>query len=260
MGSTLQLIRQEYKECLVCAKTLGHDTRESGLMFCHEHNACSSCKEPVNLREALWCLERYHKLLEPGQEPAYIDMDIIHIRCAGLAQTIKIEREVPVSSLELDYLNMIRLSVIPDMELSLITNENNARLQSTRLVSEMDFEQKSLHLKMLEACVAQTQIAIQQDPKRRKDALAEREKRHFDKARKEALTSSRPTTKAVDDSEEIALGQFMSDHGLLERKAALKIFKQRNNSIDMLTKFGGSKEAIAIAIDADLLKTGVYKK
>ena len=248
------LHKPEFTECLVCGHTLGQESRDLGWMLCHDCRICSTCKDPLNVRDAKYCLKRYLELLQTDEPPSYRHMDIIHPKCEVL------RHQPSLNPSEYDYLNLIRLSVIPDLELSLVSNENVAMNMSARLVADMDFEQLSLHLKMLQACEAQVRIAILQHPKYRKDALKERESKHFDKARKEAATSSRPVTKSADDSEEVTLGVFMSQHGLTERSTAKKIFSQARKTIESLTKLGVPEELARENVMADLIKTGKVAK
>ena len=82
----------------------------------------------------------------------------------------------------------------------------------------MTFEEKLLFERILQAALAQCQIAVHTDPKFKKDALKEREAKHAKEAKKEALTSSRPVTKSPDDIEEQRIGAFMLSMGLLTEK------------------------------------------
>lgn len=210
------------------------------------------CKEPLSVPELQWALSKHLT-----ETPDLVGLDVIHPRCAVLNRTHESDPTRTISQSEYDYLNLIRLSVTPNIELSTVTNENNAWLYSSKLVANMDFEQKSLHLKMLEACRAQVEVAIAQDPLRRKAYLEERERERFS-------TSTAKTSKATSGpklgSKELQLKTFMELHGLTEMVSAEKILNTRNKAVTALMQVGFTEQDAIAACDRDLLKQGKLKK
>ncbi len=256
------LMRQtikEYTECLICKKTLGADSREAGFMFCHDHRKCSICDGELNSNEARWCLksylEKYEKLdFKEGEAIDYSVITIVHPRCKAINHTVSI------SDSELDYLNLCRLLVTPNTDLSAVSNENIAMNASARLLKDMNHEQKLLHITMMQACIAQAQIIVKQDKEYKKDGLAEREKKHFDKARREAITSTRPATKTSEDSEELQLGHFMELHEITERKLGLEYMKKYNNGVKQFLKIGMAEQVARDMSIKALIDGGFIKK
>lgn len=238
-----------------CAATLGQESRDLAYPFCHDHRKCHSCSQSLSARECQGVMR------ELGIEETPLEASqILHPRCSTLVRRSgDQDPSVLVKQSYLDYLNNIRLMIEPDFDLCVDTNENTAMLFSERLVSGMTFEQKCVHLRMLEACVAHTSIAVRKDPAGRKikDQLEQLDKRA--RAKQESLTSSRPTTKSIDDPVEIALAKFMQKHGITERKVGLKIQRDRKNAIHGLMVAGLSEESATELIDKELVKKGILK-
>jgi hypothetical protein len=169
------------------------------------------------------------------------NLRLIHARCKQLetkSGTLDPSDSptLTIKQAELDMLNIARLMVWPSSDLSVDTNEKNAVLSQNKLIQNMTFDQKLLHLRMIESCAANASIALKLDPKYRKDALNEREAKKQAKAEQEKLTSSRSENKPADDPKELALGTFMEMHGLTERKTAQKIQNDIERSVSSWRK------------------------
>lgn len=262
--TSLHLIKSQepQTECLICRKTLGAESREQGYLLCHEHRKCIQCTEDLTAREVRLCYDRYVEILEKDEQPNYTLIDVICPHCSVLSRNhLDKDPTLSIRQSEYDYLNLIRLSVIPDTDLNQVTNENNAMIYSTRLVQNMNFEQKSLHMSKLQACLAQVQIAIRKDPEFKKGYLEDREKQKFAKANREALTSSRPVSKSAESPEEIQLGTFMELHELTDRKIALKVMQDMNKGIKSFMTSLKVSEPLAREMSLKILKdTGRIKK
>ena len=241
----------DFTECVVCQKPLGADSRDARMRLCHEHRKCVVCGRDLNAIEQR--LAHDTSVANDG-EP----IEPVHPRCkAATHPTIEQDPTLSIKQSEYDYLNMLRLMVIPDEQLSVTTNENNAMIQCNRLITSMaSFDEKLLHLRMLEACVAQASIAVRTDPKYRKDALAEREKKHQERVKKEALTSSRPTSVPATDIEEQRIGAFMQKYGLKDRKIALTILKDRDKAVTGFTKSGIPTIQAIDLVEGMMIKSG----
>ena len=262
----LNELKDENASCLICKKPLGAESKDLGYLVCHQHRKCSTCSENLSVPEVKWCFTRFIEDSgdSTGEELDYQSVEITCTKCHSLNH-IGADKN-PAAALkqsEYDYMNIVRLDMIdPDVSLSVVTNENIAMNATSRYVVGMTFEQKSIWLKKLEACVAQAWILVKQDSQYQKNYLAEREKKHYDNARKESLTSTRPSTKTSESSEELKLGAFMQDHALTERKIALKIMRDRNKSVkSLMAAFSHMTEPQAQAMaDKSLLESGVLKK
>lgn len=221
----------EFTTCIVCQKPLGADSRDAAMRLCHEHRKCSKCEKPLNAREQQLCHDRVIEDNAPIES-----LEVIHPRCEALTHpTFEQDPTRSIKQSEYDYLNMVRLPM-PDIQLSVTTNENNGMIYCNRLVVDMTFEEKLLFERILQAALAQCQIAVHTDPKFKKDALKEREAKHAKEAKKEALTSSRPVTKSPDDIEEQRIGAFMLKYGLTDRKTTLSILRDRDRAIQGFTR------------------------
>lgn len=238
-----------------CTAPLGGDSQMAGYLTCHTHRVCRFCLEPISSSEVRLAFTRAE---EDGREVGY--SDLYHTRCYAKENppvplvSSDPEATTIIKQSELDFLNILRLMVIPDSDLSVTTNENNAMIQNKRLVENMSLDDAMLHLRMMEASVAACSIYIRTHPKFRKEALSEREKKHSAKAKTEALTSSRPAGVKSDDSEEIALGTFMEMFGLKERTSAKAIYRDRNKAIQGLMKTNGMPEPMARDIVTQMLQ------
>lgn len=250
-------------ECIICAKPLGADSRNEGYIVCHEHRKCVVCKENLTARECHWCADKYEEDYKqdkenPVKEIKYDVLEIIHARCYTLRHSDSL---VKITQTEFDYLNLIRLMIEPDLDIDRVGNENAAYEKSARFIANMSFEQQQLHLSRIQACVAQVQNAINLNPLKKKESLNEREKEKFTRAKREALTSSRPDNKTPEDSEELQLGHFMEVHGVPERKLAIEYMKRQNKQVRNLRETLKISEQEAIAmVTGMMIKGGFYKK
>lgn len=249
-------------ECIICAKPLGSDSRNEGYYFCHEHRKCTVCTEILTAHEAKWCYDKYVE--ESKEESIKIDLtkvEPIHARCYILRHRGDVTK-ISITQTEFDYLNLIRLMIEPDLDIDRVGNENAAYEKSARFIANMSFEQQQLHLSRIQACVAQVQNAINLNPLKKKESLNEREKEKFTRAKREALTSSRPDNKTPEDSEELQLGHFMELHGLTERKTALDYMKRQNKQVRKLLNdrvCETEKDALAM-VTGMMIAGGFYKK
>lgn len=243
----------DFTECVICMAPLGQESRDMRFRTCRQHRACSVCGFTLTAREIEWC----HAQLEGEPIGKLI---LTHMRCSIVTHSASDDPTLSVKQSDLDYLNILRLMVVPDSDLNIVTNENNAMIQSARLIQSMSFDQKLMHLKMLEACVAQCSVTIRTSPEFRKDLALERQKVTEKKARVESITSSRPTSKSADAPEEIALGTFMEMHGLSERTSAKRIYSDRNKAINSLVGLGIPETIAREQINATLVKKGILKR
>ena len=251
-----------------CGKPLGHESKESGWYTCHEHRTCSICNGPllpVDVRIA------FESLGESFEETPKT-LELIHSRCAIASRRLETLDSDPTLSIKqstFNLLNAARLMVDPDMNLSIITNENNAILRSTDFcnsllatsnpigtpVHEMSFDAIYVHQKMLEACLAAVSLLVAKQDRGAIKARADaREAEKFKAAVKEAKTSARPTSKPATDSTETMISEFMDLFQIKERKVAMDLKKRRDKAIEALVKLGIPQGAAITACNKDIAK------
>lgn len=252
--STLHLVKPSFTECVICKKPLGQESRDLEMRLCHEHRKCSKCEQDLRPAEQKWAHE---KALESSDS-----IEVIHPRCAVLTHpTPEQDPTLSIKQSEYDYLNLIRLMIEPDQDLSVITNENNAMIRVQQWMTGLSsFDDKSVALKKLEACVAQASIIVRTDPKYRKDALKERDAKREKTAKQEALTSSRPANKPADDDAEVRLGSFMQEHDLKDRKVAQTIMRDYDKAVLGFTKTGIPMSMALTLVTQAMVKSGRLTK
>ena len=243
-------------ECQICQNPLGSESRDLGYYFCHNHRICGVCEEPITARESKWCFESYLDSLKENENLEPLDIEVIHPRC----QKVPFEPRVYIKQSEYDFLNLLRLTLIPQVELSSIENENNAALYGKQFLAGMDYERKALHLKRLEAYVEVNQSVLRQDPQFNRKYIEERDKEHASKAKQEKVTSSRPVGRKPEAPKELQLGAFMELHGFTERKTAQKLMNRWNDAINSLMKLGVPETEAREQCTQDLIKSGVFPK
>jgi hypothetical protein len=145
---------------------------------------------------------------------------------------------ITIKQSEFDFLNLCRLAIIPNPDLNIRSNEIVAEGYGRQLIEKMDFEQLQKHLRMMEACAAQSRNILIANPKQRKELAAIREAERKEYAKTEAATSSRPTGKKSNDLEEVQLAHFMELHEVKERTVGLKLMHQLNKAVRDLVKAG----------------------
>jgi len=242
----------EYSECIFpnCAKPLGQDSKDLDWRVCKDHRACYICSEPLEPLDIHLAHERAMK--DPDDS-----IELAHARCliaSGKLATLNSDPTLSIKQSTYDLLNAARLMVDPDMSLSNTTNENNAMIHCSRFIHQMNWDQKYATLKMMEACVATVSLAIAQDRKQLKARASEREEKQAKVAKKQAETSSRPVTSAIDSNYEVSLAEFMKNFNVKDRKVAISLQKLRDKAAKALEAAGISATMAKTMADADLMK------
>lgn len=96
-------------ECKRCKAPLGKESRDSGYHFCHKCRICTVCNNSVSPSESA---------------SALTDSETIHVRCMARPPFHSENNEVTPEQLE--YLNMYRLMMVPDIALSEQSNSQIA--------------------------------------------------------------------------------------------------------------------------------------
>ena len=125
---------------------------------CLDCGLCVSCGSQVTIPEIEFCLKH--------------ERQIQHSRCR-IKSGAKVM--IPVSEYELGLLNNARLILMPDVELSVETNCNSARIAHGMLWESMTLEQKFIHTQMLETVYSIAYMALKKDPTEVKAKLKERD-------------------------------------------------------------------------------------
>ncbi len=239
----------QYNEC---KKPLGQESKDLGYPTCHEHRSCASCDLPLAPVEIQWCVDKYKEKLEKDPSESF---ELIHPRCYSLKKpSLAQDPTLSIKQSEYDYLNLCRLMIEPSMELSAVTNENNAMISANKyvqtLVHNLDFDAAYMHLKKLEACVTEVGLFVaKQDKKELKRRADEREKANEKKAKQEAKTSSRPVQKPADDEHEVLLAAFMARNEIKSRVVGQKLWSDRNKAINGWLKAGIAKNVAEEMVD-----------
>src|SRR5215467_9679643 len=227
-----KLLKTNHTECVVCDSPLGSETREAGVMFCHSHRLCIFCSEPLSETELKWCFKKFLEStplesLEPG------NLELYRSRCAILN---KKEPTVAVTQSEFDLLNLIRLMITPDPQLSQVTNEDKAVVYSAKFIADMSFEQIGLHISMMEACIFNCRLTLKSDPNYRKDILTEREKEKRDRERLAQAPQVKQNNRQ--ESLQIQVEHFIEMHDPVNRDpaAVAKLVADMNKMIKTTMK------------------------
>ena len=244
-------------QCQICQKPLGQESRDQGFSVCHAHRVCVMCDKTLLAPEVALCLKRASESSDGAPyEP-------IHPRCQ-VRLSRPTDPTLSIKQSDFDFLNLLRLMVVPNPNLSDITNCQNAMIQSDRLreflISQMDWDGVYSHLKMLEACVAAVSIAIKQDHSQLKKRSEAREAEKAKVAAREARTSSRPTSTPTTDPGELQLATFMELHAIAERKTALKLMRDKNKAVAAWIKAGVPEKMALEMVTKNLIEQGRLSK
>lgn len=236
-----------------CKNVLGNESRELGYYLCHEHRKCSKCSQELR--------PEHTKLWFEMQSESTDNIDVTHPRCSVTYRpTMNDDPSQSIKQSEYDYLNMIRLSVEPDKNLSEETNENNSLIHTGRFVDQMDWDSRYLYMKKLEACLARVQISLNCDKKKIKERLDAREQVKFEEAKVQSRVSSKPVSIPVTDENEILLAAFMERNGITDRKTAIKKARERQKLIEHLTKSGFPLTEATRMIDLEMEQQASARK
>lgn len=199
--------------CLQCSKVFKTDeikiTLKKGFV-CLSCASCETCSEDMNISEMNFCMEN--------------DTPFQHARCRMKTNPIKIA----VTEQELQLLNLCRLIIIPDVDVSLETNVNTARLHWGQLWETMTLEQKFLHTQMMETVYSAAYMGLKKDPTEVKNKLRERDNKRtheaHEQARKDRMTQLPTERKKLANQEKFMNGMLASG---VTREKAIEIWKSQ---------------------------------
>ena len=242
-------------QCILCAKPLGSDSKDTGWLTCLEHRTCSVCNQPLTVVDVKLA---YSFVLD--SDGATESLELKHARCRvpGPGLDISSDPTLSVKQSYFDWLNTCRLCIQPDMALSKSTNETNAQVYHARFIEKMTFDEVYTHIGMMEACVMQARLAVSKDKEVLKKRADAREEHKFAQAKRQADTSTRPSGKSSEDEKEVSLALFMTNFSITSRKVALRLQKDRDKSAASLNAI--VKNSVA-AMDAanTMLKDSIAK-
>ena len=273
--------RREITECEVCQKPLGSDSRDEGFTLCHEHRLCSCCGQDLTPSQIALCYEwAYNKALknpETAEEArksfSLKDVVILHPKCDLLNVNSATQT---ISQVELNYLNDMRLALIPDFNLSMQADIEVSQVRSKRLLQNMDFDQLCRTLEKWRACLEVCQTTFLLDPSYRRGVLKDRQKEDFDKvlqarsrsAEEKEEKKKQPSLRERYDKvqplipkakDTLSLEVFLASHTLTDPDTAKELHKLWRNGILSLTKLGASEEEAIKQADASLIKNKQVK-
>jgi hypothetical protein len=158
---------QPITECIKCQKPLGADSRDAGMVVCHDHRRCAACGLAVSATEITWCIER--------------DLLIKHARCMVLSDGPALRDD----TLRLvDIVNMCTLLIqTPDLP--------------AQLVSEMTFDQRYTFMRGIQSLSASLSVLLIKDKKqfeadvstRRSNEIREKQEKRMSGADRAARTA-----------------------------------------------------------------------
>lgn len=259
-----QWIHNEYSECVICNSPLGQESKDYGFPFCHECRMCKKCGKPLDHTEAKEAWRTYLLILDPTEQetpnPEHARSEVIHSYCRILDPdaTITIKRS------DWEILNVLRLAITPDLELSDVTNENQAIITYSKFlqINKMDHEMLLIHGRMLEACAAQAKIALSQNAEHRNEIQAQRKKK-FDKIEKDRQASLKAAAKEAPakepssrENKRVAVETFMEVFGLSDYASAKTLFNERQKFIDAQIKYGMTEVVARETVNAMLVSQG----
>lgn len=135
--------------CHICEQPIGKFRIQAGNHdVCVECGNCAECGEQVTISEINWAIKH--------------SVRVMHARCRI---RVAPQTMIPVSAQELELLNLCRLIVCPDSDLSVETNQLRAKTAHTQLWENMSMEKKFLHTQMMEAIYSSCYVALKKDPK-----------------------------------------------------------------------------------------------
>lgn len=226
----------EVSQCTSCGKPLGQESKDLGYILCHDCRVCSKCSLPVSPQEIAYC--NSHSII------------VTHARC--LIHSERNSGNVEVNQSRLDRNNLARLTITPNLELSVQSNQHAAVLSNRKFIHEMNFEEIYVQLQMFQALAADCSLMLKQDKGKTaseiKKDLEKRESEKFKRAEQEARTSSRPTGKSPESVDEVRLAWYCEKFGVKDRKIAMKNMKLRDKAIESMMKTLGISEEKAIKI------------
>lgn len=225
--------------CTTCAKPLGSDSKDFNLdliteyqkAYCPTCRLCASCNKPLAAPELKFCIENNYPLQ--------------HARCMSLSHD-----KLPLTQ-EVTFLNLARLLILPNREISEVGNEYEAEQAVDKLIlfHNMDLESQFLSMRKMMAAAARISLVLKKDKDAIKTEMAKRATKQLEVAKQEAKTSSRPPGKPADASYETTLANFMQREGITDRKLGIKKLTLREKAIDSYCKFGISVEDAAKIVD-----------
>lgn len=233
---------QSISECLICNKPLGQDSKDSGFIFCHEHITCTQCSAPLSSAEQKNAYDRFLESLDfkEGETEETVSHELVerlHARCLVLSRQPKIE----VNQVELDFLNNLRLLINlpePNLEVSIVTNENSAAIYSRQVIRSMSLEQMRMHLAMIESVAASVRNAINLHANYKKEDDARFNKarftaptiktpKHTESETVQGTSSTSVLPNKITQTREEALVRFMQVWQLSDKTKAKTLFSNR---------------------------------
>lgn len=213
----------ESQRCEQCGGKLANPKIESNSYthYCDRCKHCPKCQNYVGGTDFNWC-EQYRQPL-------------IHLLCLAPEIRLAVEfKKIEITQKELDFLNAVRLTFIPDMERSVETNMHRADIQGLKLITDMSLEEKYVFLRNVEAVAATVSIAIKKDRKTIELELNKKERQKYESAMKASKQD------ALNAEEARAYAKLPK----LEKKK----LNQFEKAVASLTSLGLSQEAAEEAV------------
>lgn len=153
------------------------------------------------------------------------EIPIQHARCRQKTNPVC---KIPVDQNELHILNLCRLIIIPDIDMSTDANKRRAELAQTQLWETMTIEQKYQHTQMMESVYSACYLALKKDPSEVKAGLLKRDQERVVKAHKDAEKERRlqlPSERKKTDTQQKFLDGMLKSG--LSKDQAVEIWKSK---------------------------------
>ena len=208
-------------ECVICNRTLGHETRDLELPVCHEHRKCGRCSQDVlSAKEVEYCLSN--------------KLAIHHARCLSL--------QTPNLDMNIELLNLSRLIVNPNPLISRTSNQTTVKTAFSQMVHLLSHEQLLLIGDQAQALAAACSLALGKNRREMEQNIEERDAARYEKAKSAAAGNNLTIAdkiavkakKAAESADEKAIQTWMALPGMTREVAMEQVKKLKAMRKEML--------------------------
>lgn len=204
-----------FSYCTQCKKEIPEihmqAVEKSGYLICIDCRTCTTCNMIVTDVELGLSISS--------------NLPIQHARCRQKTNPIC---KIPVDQNELHVLNLCRLMIVPDCDLSTDANKKRAELAQQQLWETFTIEQKYHHTQMMESVYSACYLALKKDPSEVKAKLLERDRERTVRAHKEAEKDRRlslPSERKKQSTQDMFLAGMLKSG--ITKEMAIEIWKSK---------------------------------
>lgn len=230
------MVSDNYKKCHGCENLLQWAPQQTNLytQYCSDCKMCSVCGEQINSDDLAYCVK--YKIQHS------------HLQCIAPEIRDEIEnRKVTITEKHLEYLNIVRLMIEPNTELSPAANQSEAEWRTQQFITGMSLEQKFLFLKRVESIAATCSILLKKDRRNIEIEISAKEREKY-----LAATSKQDSASRKDQHGSNRLDASGKKSGTTGRTK----LSGRDKAINALTSVGVPYEQAALAVDSQMAASG----